>query len=172
MELLVVPLLLADLRLIIPIDRGEWGCSRETCSTTTPLLPSSHSFVSSFFSRKEHPSNPSITHHSQPYINYFTPQTSFKNKMSSNKFSHRFSGLSIWIEPDPEQSSQLIEEMEFLRCKCGGIDAGLHRFVPHCTLLYNTSLDDNTRQQGESMLRSRQQSTKHHHHHHPTWCFN
>lgn len=83
--------------------------------------------------------------------------------MTSNKFSHKFSGYSIWIEPDPEQSSQLIEEMEFLRCKCGGIDAGLHRFVPHCTLLYNTSLDnysnddnaDTTReQQGESMLRS------------------
>ncbi len=89
---------------------------------------------------------------------------SIKNKMSSKKFSHRFSGLSIWIEPDPEQSSRLIEEMEFLRCKCGGIDAGLHRFVPHCTLLYNFSLDNNysdddnaetTReQQGESMLRS------------------
>jgi 2'-5' RNA ligase len=83
--------------------------------------------------------------------------------MSSKKFSHRFSGLSIWLEPDPEQSSQLIEEMEFLRCKCGGIDAGLHRFVPHCTLLYNTSLDNYSgdedtkttwQQQGESMLRS------------------
>ena len=78
---------------------------------------------------------------------------------STKKFSHRFSGLSVWIEPDPTQSSQLTEEMESLRTKCGGIEAGLHRFVPHCTLLYNTSIngggDDKTtrQQQGESILR-------------------
>jgi hypothetical protein len=84
------------------------------------------------------------------------------------KFSHRFSGVSVWIEPDPDQSSQLISEIEYLRTKCGGSEAGQYTFVPHCTLLYNTSLhvdggdgdktdgscDKQTKQQqGEYMLR-------------------
>ncbi|KAL7432152.1 hypothetical protein ACHAXM_002978 [Skeletonema potamos] len=84
------------------------------------------------------------------------------------KFSHRFSGVSVWIEPDPDLSSQLISEMEYLRLKCGGSDAGQYAFVPHCTLLYNTSLhvdggdgdqtdgscDEQTKkQQGEYLLR-------------------
>lgn len=86
------------------------------------------------------------------------------------KFSHRFSGISVWIEPDPNESSQLISEMEFLRKKCGGSEAGQYTFVPHCTLLYNTSFhkeegdeqtDDGScdeqqtkqQRQGESLLR-------------------
>eukprot|EP00986_Skeletonema_menzelii_P018753 scaffold26700_cov147-Skeletonema_menzelii.AAC.2 len=90
------------------------------------------------------------------------------------KFSHRFSGISVWIEPDPVESSQLISEMEYLRKKCGGSEAGQYAFVPHCTLLYNTSFhkedggeqtndgyDDGScdeqltkqQRQGESMLR-------------------
>jgi len=87
-----------------------------------------------------------------------------------SKFSHRFAGFSVWVEPDPDQSSQMISEMEYLRTKCGGSEAGQHTFVPHCTLLYNTSLDANDdggqadggdgscddqtkQQQGEYMLR-------------------
>ena len=64
-----------------------------------------------------------------------------------------------------------MSEMEYLRTKCGGSDAGQYAFIPHCTLLYNTSLHhdaaaaaaagggggvDNKqikKQQGESMLR-------------------
>ena len=84
---------------------------------------------------------------------------------SKKKFSHRFSGLSVWIEPDPDKSPQLIGEMEYLRTWCGGIEAGQHDFVPHCTLLYNTSLDEcgnnittritttTRQQQGEFLLR-------------------
>lgn len=66
--------------------------------------------------------------------------TSSTTSPSTNvKFSHAFSGLSVWLEPDSTQTSLLTEEMEFLMHKCGGVDAGMHRFVPHCTLLYNTS---------------------------------
>ena len=64
--------------------------------------------------------------------------------------------------------------MEYLRKKCGGSEAGQYAFVPHCTLLYNTSFrkedggeqtnddyDDGScdeqltkqQRQGESMLR-------------------
>ena len=81
------------------------------------------------------------------------------------KFDHEFSGISVWIEPDPTESSRLLSEMEYLRTKCGGNEAGLYPFVPHCTLLYNTSLPDNSvrvvvdgsqqtqQQQGKSLLR-------------------
>jgi len=55
------------------------------------------------------------------------------------KFLHRFSGISVWIEPDPSQTSLLLEEMDYLMQKCGGREAGMHMIVPHCTLLYNTS---------------------------------
>ena len=61
-----------------------------------------------------------------------------------------------------------MNEMEHLSQKCGGVEAGMHGFVPHCTLLYNTSLlplDDDDgicdgkvderqrRQEGETLLR-------------------
>lgn len=82
-------------------------------------------------------------------------------KMTS-KFSYRFSGISVWLEPAPDESSQIITEMEYLRERCGGSEAGLYAFVPHCTLLYNTSLHPQDgschetttiQQQAESMLR-------------------
>ena len=87
---------------------------------------------------------------------------------SSCKFTHKFSGLSVWLEPDPSQTTSLMNEMEHLSQKCGGVEAGMHGFVPHCTLLYNTSLlplDDDDgicdgkvderqrRQEGEKLLR-------------------
>lgn len=76
----------------------------------------------------------------------------------------------MWIEP---ADSLLIEsEMEYLRKKCGGSEAGQYSFVPHCTLLYNTKFHDDDadcadgddgsccdddlskqRRQGEAMLR-------------------
>jgi len=55
------------------------------------------------------------------------------------KLSHKFSGISVWLEPDPSQSSLLMEEMDYLMQQCGGPEAGMHRIIPHCTLLYNTS---------------------------------
>ncbi len=55
------------------------------------------------------------------------------------KFSHVFSGISVWIEPDSTQTTLLTKEMDHLMQKCGGRSAGMHHFVPHCTLLYNTS---------------------------------
>ncbi|KAK1744546.1 hypothetical protein QTG54_005079 [Skeletonema marinoi] len=67
----------------------------------------------------------------------------------TSKFSFKFSGFSVWLEPDPDQSSQMISEMEYLRTKCGGSEAGQHTFVPHCTLLYNTSLDANDGEQAD-----------------------
>jgi hypothetical protein len=51
-------------------------------------------------------------------------------------FTHVFSGISVWLEPDPAHASLLLNEMDTLAVKFG--DA--HRlFMPHCTLLYNTS---------------------------------
>ena len=55
------------------------------------------------------------------------------------QFSHVFSGISVWLEPDPSQTYLLAKEMGVLAEKFGGRDSGVHRFMPHCTLLYNTS---------------------------------
>lgn len=55
------------------------------------------------------------------------------------QFSHVFSGISVWLEPDPSQTHLLAKEMDALAEKFGGRDSGVHRFMPHCTLLYNTS---------------------------------
>mmetsp|Transcript_8251 Transcript_8251/g.17456 ORF Transcript_8251/g.17456 Transcript_8251/m.17456 type:complete len:234 (-) Transcript_8251:44-745(-) len=63
-----------------------------------------------------------------------------KVKMMSDKsdnFDHVFSGFSVWLEPCPFEADSLINEMDYLADKCGGKSAGLHGFVPHCTLLYN-----------------------------------
>ena len=76
----------------------------------------------------------------------------------------------MWLEPD--ESSLIESEMEYLRKKCGGSEAGQYSFAPHCTLLYNTSFhnddedcadgddgsccdDERSKQQrqGEAMLR-------------------
>lgn len=76
------------------------------------------------------------------------------------KFSHSFSGISVWLEPDPSQTEMLLQEMDHLMQKCGGRDAGMHMFVPHCTLLYNTSFPsgaresrENRRREGEGILK-------------------
>ncbi|KAL3775808.1 hypothetical protein ACHAW5_005070 [Stephanodiscus triporus] len=78
------------------------------------------------------------------------------------KFSHVFSGISVWLEPDPSQTSLLLNEMDFLAEKFGGRDSGVHRFLPHCTLLYNTSFPSAVRpiesrkmrrREGEDILR-------------------
>mmetsp|Transcript_22321 Transcript_22321/g.42272 ORF Transcript_22321/g.42272 Transcript_22321/m.42272 type:complete len:350 (-) Transcript_22321:177-1226(-) len=63
-------------------------------------------------------------------------------KTSPAKFMHIFSGLSVWLEPDPAQTQLLTQEMKFLSEQCGGTDANMFEFVPHCTLLYNTCLPD------------------------------
>ena len=55
------------------------------------------------------------------------------------KFTHRFSGISVWVEPDPSQTALLLKEMNHLLQMCGGHEAGMHEIIPHCTLLYNTS---------------------------------
>jgi 2'-5' RNA ligase len=65
------------------------------------------------------------------------------------KFSHAFSGISVWLEPDEAQTSSLTKEMEYLMHRCGGHDAGVYRFAPHCTLLYNTSFPLKNRQEVE-----------------------
>mmetsp|Transcript_50346 Transcript_50346/g.151616 ORF Transcript_50346/g.151616 Transcript_50346/m.151616 type:complete len:244 (-) Transcript_50346:283-1014(-) len=52
-------------------------------------------------------------------------------------FDHEFSGLSVWLEPCPDEVASLIDEMESLSRQCGGPSRGLHNFAPHCTLLYN-----------------------------------
>ena len=59
---------------------------------------------------------------------------------ATSKFSHRFSGISVWLEPDPAQTSLVRKEMAYLAQRCGGPEAGMRDIVPHCTLLYNTSL--------------------------------
>mmetsp|Transcript_6280 Transcript_6280/g.11191 ORF Transcript_6280/g.11191 Transcript_6280/m.11191 type:complete len:314 (+) Transcript_6280:233-1174(+) len=62
----------------------------------------------------------------------------------TTKFSHKFSGISVWLEPDPAQGVPLVEEMDYLMDQCGGPEAGMHRIIPHCTLLYNTSFPSTT----------------------------
>lgn len=63
----------------------------------------------------------------------------------TQKLMHKFSGISVWLEPDP--SRLMVEEMDHLRYQCGGTEAGLHRIIPHCTLLYNTSFPQNGERQ-------------------------
>jgi hypothetical protein len=46
---------------------------------------------------------------------------------------------SVWLEPNPPQTSLLVNEMSLLAEKFGGHGLGIHRFLPHCTLLYKTS---------------------------------
>mmetsp|Transcript_43818 Transcript_43818/g.93172 ORF Transcript_43818/g.93172 Transcript_43818/m.93172 type:complete len:312 (-) Transcript_43818:119-1054(-) len=78
----------------------------------------------------------------------------------SKRFSHRFSGVSVWLEPDPSRTSSLLREMDRLTRACGGSESGLHAFVPHCTLLYNTALpscDDPRRSRDSNARRRRRQ---------------
>ncbi|KAL7465608.1 hypothetical protein ACHAXS_005921 [Conticribra weissflogii] len=65
---------------------------------------------------------------------------SSSTKTSSAKLMHKFSGLSVWLEPDPTQTQLLTQEMKYLSEQCGGTEANMFEFVPHCTLLYNTCL--------------------------------
>lgn len=60
------------------------------------------------------------------------------SESQNQKLTHTFSGISVWLEPDPPRL--MLEDMENLMDQCGGTEAGLHRIIPHCTLLYNTSL--------------------------------
>lgn len=54
---------------------------------------------------------------------------------------HKFSGYSIWLEP--EQTSPLNDEVKRLAYECNSrIDGSAHTFAPHCTLLYNLTLED------------------------------
>jgi hypothetical protein len=59
--------------------------------------------------------------------------------MKSSKFTHRFSGYSIWLEPAREscQAKAIANEMKAIAEMCGGVTNGAHEFAPHCTLLYN-----------------------------------
>ena len=54
-----------------------------------------------------------------------------------DKFDHLFEGWSVWIEPDEEESTSIVQEIEYLSVKCGGAEKGVYPFAPHCTLLYN-----------------------------------
>lgn len=56
-----------------------------------------------------------------------------------DKFTHEFSGWSVWIEPSPSspETKAIAQEMKLLADNCGGEKNGLHTFEPHCTLLYN-----------------------------------
>ncbi|KAL9179270.1 hypothetical protein ACHAXT_008560 [Thalassiosira profunda] len=78
---------------------------------------------------------------------------------SAAKFAHAFSGISVWLEPDPSQTSLLVKEMEHMRQRCGGVEAGMHELVPHCTLLYNTSFPnvDRCSLQNKSDVKSQRQ---------------
>ena len=58
---------------------------------------------------------------------------------TTTTFDHAFSGLSVWVEPCPDESHHLVNEMSSLAQQCGGVRKGLHSFVPHCTMLYNIS---------------------------------
>ena len=58
--------------------------------------------------------------------------------LKSNSFFHEFSGLSVWLEPDLGEVSDLVGEMAALAEECGRKESGMHPFNPHCTLLYNT----------------------------------
>jgi len=62
---------------------------------------------------------------------------------SDDTFDHRFSGYSVWVEPDTTPSSRpaLREAMEELAAACGGPPCGLHPFAPHVTLLYNIRME-------------------------------
>lgn len=55
----------------------------------------------------------------------------------SSKFSHNFSGYSVWLEPSRSQSEDIVQEMKCLASTCGGASNGVHEFSLHCTLLYN-----------------------------------
>lgn len=63
--------------------------------------------------------------------------TVIHSKTKSSKFSHDFSGYSVWLEPPRCESKAIIEEMKYLASKCGGASNGVHEFPLHCTLLYN-----------------------------------
>jgi 2'-5' RNA ligase len=58
---------------------------------------------------------------------------------SKDKFDHSFEGWSVWIEPDEQESADIVKEIESLSLKCGGAESGVFPFLPHCTLLYNIS---------------------------------
>lgn len=62
---------------------------------------------------------------------------SIHSKTKSSKFSHNFSGYSVWIEPSRSESDAIVQEMKYLASKCGGAPNGVHDFSLHCTLLYN-----------------------------------
>ncbi len=66
-------------------------------------------------------------------------ETTGKVENHTSKFAHSFSGWSVWIEPSPEapETKSIEHEMESIALKCGGEFSGVHRFPPHCTLLYN-----------------------------------
>lgn len=59
--------------------------------------------------------------------------------MNSSKFTHRFSGYSIWLEPssDSAEAQAIANEIKTIAEMCGGATNGAHEFAPHCTLLYN-----------------------------------
>ena len=63
--------------------------------------------------------------------------TTTTNHHPSQCFDHIFEGWSVWLEPCPETSQNIFEEVNFLRDQCGGSAQGAHSIVPHCTLLYN-----------------------------------
>jgi hypothetical protein len=60
-----------------------------------------------------------------------------QQQLSISRFDHKFEGWSVWLEPDPKQVDEMIQEMKHLSIQCGGIDQGTYTFDLHCTLLYN-----------------------------------
>lgn len=67
---------------------------------------------------------------------------------SDGSFDHRFSGFSVWLEPEPFASRPLQTIMNELTDKCGGKECGLASFEPHVTLLYNIQLEDTASNDG------------------------
>jgi 2'-5' RNA ligase len=52
-----------------------------------------------------------------------------------SNFDHEFSGMSVWLEPEP--NAAMDRKMGFLQQCCGGDECGVSSFDPHVTLLYN-----------------------------------
>ena len=75
--------------------------------------------------------------------------------------NHKFSGYSVWIEPNDEDFyySVLRDKMNSLvkRCNSYGVGGGSDHtsFVPHCTLLYSIPSDSDEDVLVESLIKAR-----------------
>lgn len=64
------------------------------------------------------------------------------NTRNKEVFDYEFEGISVWIEPDEAHATKLKETMADLAFKCGGKTRGVNEFAPHCTMLYNITLQN------------------------------